>query len=134
MLTISKAFTCLCLLCLCGNREYPGSFQNKLVSSFFKCCVIIFCSYPNWSEVEKAQTNPLNYLLHVAVMLPFIKVFIILLLLVGIGNTLVTLKTNLQPLLSIEFLGIFFFWPNWRWEEDLFWRVQKGGPHCDISP
>ena len=24
------------LLCLCGNREYPGSFQNKLVSSYFK--------------------------------------------------------------------------------------------------
>ena len=29
MLTISKVFTILCLLCLCGNREYPGSFQNK---------------------------------------------------------------------------------------------------------
>ena len=36
MLTISKVFTILCLLCLCGNREYPGSFQNKLVSSSFK--------------------------------------------------------------------------------------------------
>ena len=36
MLTISKVFTILCLLCLCGNREYPGSFQNKSVSSFFK--------------------------------------------------------------------------------------------------
>ena len=36
MLTISKVFTILCLLWLCGNREYPGSFQNKSVSSFFK--------------------------------------------------------------------------------------------------
>ena len=36
MLTISKVFTILCLLCLCGNREYPGSFQNKSVSSSFK--------------------------------------------------------------------------------------------------
>ena len=33
MLIISKVFTILCLLCLCGNREYPGSFQNKAVSS-----------------------------------------------------------------------------------------------------
>ena len=36
MLTISKAFTILCLLCMCGHREYPGSSQNKSVSSSFK--------------------------------------------------------------------------------------------------
>ena len=38
MLTISngKAFSILCLICLCGNREYPGRFQNKLLSSSFK--------------------------------------------------------------------------------------------------
>ena len=30
MLTFSKVATTLCLLCLCGNREYPGSFENKL--------------------------------------------------------------------------------------------------------
>ena len=35
MLTISKVFTSS-LLCLCGNREYPGSFQNNLVTSSFK--------------------------------------------------------------------------------------------------
>ena len=29
MLTISKVFTFLCLLWLCENREYPGSFQHK---------------------------------------------------------------------------------------------------------
>ena len=34
MLTISKVFTILCLFCLC--KEYPGSFQNKLVSSSLK--------------------------------------------------------------------------------------------------
>ena len=33
MLIISNMFSILCLLCLCGNREYPGSFQNKAVSS-----------------------------------------------------------------------------------------------------
>ena len=36
MLTISKVFTILCLICLCGNRDYPGSLQNKSVSPFFK--------------------------------------------------------------------------------------------------
>ena len=36
MLTISKVFTILCLLCLCGKREYPGSFQNKSVGFSFK--------------------------------------------------------------------------------------------------
>ena len=33
MLIINKVFTILCLLGLCGNREYPGSSQNKAVSS-----------------------------------------------------------------------------------------------------
>ena len=33
MSIISKVFTILCLLCLCGNREYPGSFENKAGSS-----------------------------------------------------------------------------------------------------
>ena len=36
MLTISKVFTILYLLCLCGNRECPGSFQGKFISSTFK--------------------------------------------------------------------------------------------------
>ena len=33
MLIISKVFTILCLLYLRGNREYPGNFQNKAVST-----------------------------------------------------------------------------------------------------
>ena len=33
MLIISEVLTILCLLCLYGNKEYPGSFQNKAVSS-----------------------------------------------------------------------------------------------------
>ena len=36
MLTINKLFTIFCLLCLCSNREYHGSFQNKSVSSSFR--------------------------------------------------------------------------------------------------
>ena len=37
MLTISKWFSIPCLHCLCEDREYPCSFQSKLVSSSFKC-------------------------------------------------------------------------------------------------
>ena len=33
MLIISKVFTIPCLLCVCGNREYPDSFQNKEVNT-----------------------------------------------------------------------------------------------------
>ena len=33
MLIITKVFTILSLLGLCGNRDHPGSFQNKAVSS-----------------------------------------------------------------------------------------------------
>ena len=36
MLIISKVLSILCLLYLGGNREYPGSFQYKAVSSSFK--------------------------------------------------------------------------------------------------
>ena len=38
MLTISKVLVILCLLCLCGNRECPGSFQNKSESASFQMC------------------------------------------------------------------------------------------------
>ena len=36
MLITSKVFLILCLLCLCGNRKYHGSFQRKSVNSSFK--------------------------------------------------------------------------------------------------
>ena len=36
MLTITKVLAIVYLLCLCGNREYPGNFQNKSVRSCFK--------------------------------------------------------------------------------------------------
>ena len=100
MLNISKVFTFLCLLCLCGNREYLDSSQNKLVSSSFRCLseYIMFLAKLKREEKafqsEKAYTYPLNSFLRVGVMLAIIKVFIILLLLVGIGNILVIFKTN----------------------------------------
>ena len=60
-----------CLLCLCGNRKYPGIIQNKLISSFLKWVpkYILFLAKlkregrPFWNG--KAQNYPMNYLLHV---------------------------------------------------------------------
>ena len=70
MLTISKVFTSICILYLCGNREYPASFQNKSVGSSFKWLpkYIMFLAKLKgegrrfWSG--KAKIYPLNYLLH----------------------------------------------------------------------
>ena len=69
----------------------------------------------------------MNCLLHVAIMLIIIiEVFIILFLLVRIGNILAIFKINQQTLLSIECQGIFSSWPNWS--------VQEGKGHCKITP
>ena len=86
MLTISKVFTIICLLCLCENWEYPSSFQNKSVSSSFKWVP----KYIRLLAKLKGEGKPfrsgqahiylLNYLLHVGVKLTIIKVFIILFL------------------------------------------------------
>ena len=99
MLTISK-FSHSCLPCLCGDREYRSSFQNKLVSSSFKLVPKYILLQPKLKGEErpfwngKARTYPMNYVLHVGIMLAVLKVFIILFLLVRIGNTLAVLKIN----------------------------------------
>ena len=80
MLTISKVFTILCLLYLCGNRKCPGSFPNKSLSCSFKYVHknILFLAKlqgklrPFWCG--QVQIYPLHYLLHVGVMLTIIKV------------------------------------------------------------
>ena len=67
MLNISKVFTILRLLCLCGNREYPGSFQNKSVSSS-KCVPKYILFQAQLKEEGKpfssgqAQIHSLNYI------------------------------------------------------------------------
>ena len=68
------------------------------------------------------------------VMLTIIKVFIILFLIMGIGNILAVFKINQSALLSNECPGIFSSWPNCRGEEGLFVRVQEEGPDCEITP
>ena len=84
MLTISKAFTIFFLLSLCGNREYPSSFQNKSVSSSFKWVpkYILFLAKLKGERSpfyrEQTWIYSLNYLLHAGVMLTIIKVFIVL--------------------------------------------------------
>ena len=49
MLTISKVLAILCLLCLCGNREYPSSFQNKSVRALLSNECLIY-SVPGQTE------------------------------------------------------------------------------------
>ena len=75
MLIISKVFTFLCLFCLCGNREYPGSFQNKAVSSSFKWVPneVREKAFLKWKKIDFSS----KLSLHMDVMLTIIKVFII---------------------------------------------------------
>ena len=96
MLTISKMFKFLStLLSLHGDREYPGSFQNKLVSYSFEWVPknILFLAklkgFLEWKSI-----NLINYLLREIVMLIIIKVFIILFLLVRTGNILAIFIIN----------------------------------------
>ena len=82
-------------------------------------------AFLEWKSIAMAK-HPVNYLLHVGVMLTIAKVFIILFLFVRIGNILATFKINQYALFSIECPGIFSPWPNWRKEEELSWSVQEG--------
>ena len=50
--------------------------------------------YSDFGQTERRRKAFLNFLLHVGVMLTIIKVFIILFLLVGIGDILVIFKIN----------------------------------------
>ena len=79
------------------NREYLGNFQNKLLGSSSKCVpkYILFPAKlkgevrPFWNgKAETYSLYPMNYLLHVGVMLTIIKVFIILFLLLRIESIL----------------------------------------------
>ena len=83
-----------CLLCLCGNREYPGSFQNKAVSSSFKRVPseVTGKTFLKWSSIDLSSKLPLTYgvnvnhyksVHHPVPTLP-----------VGTGNTVTIFKTN----------------------------------------
>ena len=96
MLTISKMFKFLStLLSLHGDREYPGSFQNKLVTYSFEWVpkYILFLAklkgFLEWKSI-----NLINYLLREIVMLIIIKVFVILFLLVRTGSILAIFIIN----------------------------------------
>ena len=42
MLPINKVFAILCVLCLCGNREYPGSFPKQISKLFFQMSAQVY--------------------------------------------------------------------------------------------
>ena len=85
MLIISKVFTILCLLCLCGNKEYLGSFQNKAVNSklFFQ---MKWTSIDQSSKLSLTYGSNVNYYKSVHHPIPTLPV--------GTGNTLAIFKTN----------------------------------------
>ena len=125
--------------------EYKISWQlSKQISKlFFQMSAQVFLllvklkweERPFWNR--KVRTYPINYFLHVGVILTIMKVFIILFLLVEIGKILEIFISNFlnqYPLLSVECPGIFSSRPNWRGEEDLLWRAQEEGPYCEITP
>ena len=110
MLTISKVFTILCLLCLCGNMEYPDSFQKKISKLFFQISAQVY-SVPGqtegrrkvflgWTSIDLSPKLYLtcgfnvNYYKSVHHPIPTLPV--------GIGNTLTIFKTNQYALLSIS--------------------------------
>ena len=73
--------------------------------------------------------------LHVRVMLTTIKGSIIQFLgtlHVGIGNTLWQFSKQISKIFFQLSVQVHFFsWPNWKREEGLSWRVQKGG-HIEL--
>ena len=72
---------------------------------------------------------PLNYVLHVGVMLTIIEVFIILFLLCLWQFWKQVSKLPFQMSVQIYF----FLGQTEGGEEDLFWKVQEGEPHCEIT-
>ena len=94
MLIISKVLTILYLLCLCGNRKYPGSFQNKAVSSSFKQvpsevrgkAFLKRTSIDLSSKLSLTYGGNVNYYKSVHHPIPTLPV--------GTGNTLAVFKTN----------------------------------------
>ena len=63
LIIISKVFTFLSLLRLCGDREYPGSFQNKAVSSSFKLMLIEVRgkAFLKWKSIDLSSKLSLTY-------------------------------------------------------------------------
>ena len=53
MLAISEVFNILCLLCLCGNREYLVGFKTNQYALLSNYLLIISCSWSNGREKER---------------------------------------------------------------------------------
>ena len=94
MITISKVFTILYLLCLCGNREYPSSFRNESISSSFKRvpsevggkAFLEWTSTDLSSKLSLACGGNVNYYKSIYHPIPTLPV--------GTGNILAIFKTN----------------------------------------
>ena len=131
--------TILCIRFLCGNREYPASFQNKSVSSSFKCVLkyILFLAKlkgeggPFWIGQPYLSFNITShniYLLHVAVMLTITSSYSYS----ASGNKEHPGNFQNKSVSSIFnwVSGYILFLAKLK---EFFWRVQEGGPDCEIT-
>ena len=135
MLTINKVFGILCLLCLCWNREYPGSVQNKSLSSSFKW--LLKYSVPGQAKgkafLEWASTD-LSFKLFFTCRgnVNYYKSVIILFLLClwwHPGNF--QNESASSPFSWVSRYVLFL--AKVKVKRKPFWRVQEGWPHCEIT-
>ena len=128
------SLTILCLLCLCGNRECPFTFENKAVTSklFFQMSAQVkWEGRPIWSEEVKIY--PLNYLLHMGVMLTIIKVFNLFPLCLWEQGKPWKFSKQIGKVFFQLIFQIYFLHTQTEGERKAFFgRVQERRPHCEI--
>ena len=128
-------FTILCLLCLCGNREYPSSFQSKAASiKIFLSAQVKWKGRYFWSGCKHSRF--IIYLLHMGVILTIIKAFTILFLLCqweqGTPWQFSKQTSKLSFHLSFRIYSLLAQTEEER--KTYLGRVQNEGPHCEIIP
>ena len=128
-------FTILCLLCLCGNREYPSSFQSKAASiKIFLRAQVKWKGRYIWSG--RKHSRFIIYLLHMGVILTIIKAFIILFLLCqweqGTPGSFQNKSVN-SPFIWVS--GYILFLPKLKGKERPFLEERKKrDPIVRLSP
>ena len=142
MLAISKVFTILCQLCLCdvGISDTQVAFKPNQ-SAFFQM------NAPVYSVLGQTESRRKSFLLLTSIDLSsklcltcvgnskyYISVHhSIPTLLVEIGNTLVIFKQISKLAFHLSASLYSLLGQIEGGEEELFWRVQEGGSHCEIT-
>ena len=127
LIIISKVFTFLCLLRLCGNREYPGSFQNKVPSEARGKAFLKWKSIDLSSKLSLTYGGNVNYYKGVHHLIPILPV--------GTRTPWQFSKQISKLSFQLSF-QIYSLLAQTEGERKTFfgWRVQEGGLHCEIIP